>query len=205
MEKIVNDLELIYLAAKVPYLIFDEFIFLSMRLINKIINDSTSLNGKCYTYDDLYQEVLVAIWYSFVHYRLDGGMRFSSYVYMVAKSRILRVLHRHQNSAYGFIDYSLPLDAPIVVDDGSMSLLDVVADNNSMYRPDKMINVFHAQEWLCFFIKDWKELDIKIVMLRNKGYEYLEIAEMIGCNRKHVEYVLNKLRRGWYTYNKSNV
>lgn len=205
MEKSVNELELIYLSFKVPYMIFDEFVRLNIRLINKIINDSTSLSGKCYTYDDLYQEILVAIWYSFVHYRLDGGMRFSSYVYMVAKSRILRVLHRHQNSAYGFIDYSLPLDAPVIGDDGSMSLLDVVADNNFMYRPDKMMNVFHAQDWLWLFVKDWKECDIKIVMLRNEGYEYAEIAEIIGCNRKHVEYVLNKLRRGWNAYNKSYI
>lgn len=205
MEKFVNEFELIYLAASCPYLIYNEFIRMHLRFINKIISDCTSLNGKCYTYDDVYQEVLVAVWYSFLHYRIDQGMKLTSFLYLVAKSRIFRLLQKHQYSAYGILDRCISLDAPVVGEDDNMSLLDVVADSNALYHPQKIADIDFAMEWLYDFVSDWEEIDVRIVFLRNKGYEYSEIATIVGCRRKHVEYILHKLRKGWHDYSKSNV
>ncbi len=205
MEKFVNEFEFIYLAARCPYLIYNEFVKLHLRFINKIISDSTSLNGKCYTYDDVYQEVLVAVWYSFLHYRQDQGMKFTSYLYLVAKSRIFRLLQKHQYSAYGILDKCISLDAPVVGHDDNMNLLDVVADSNALYQPQKMADVDFAMEWLRDFVCGWSKDDVRIVFLRNVGYGYSEIAAMVGCRRKHVEYVLHKVRKGWHDFNKSNV
>jgi len=152
-------------------------------MIFKIIY-SNDLNKGDFRVDenDLFQEGSLALYKAVFSFEEDRNVRFSSYVYMVIRSRIREAL-RSSNRVYGDEPYSL---------DGNVdySLKFCVKEDPAQYHREQCF-----KEELNAFMSSLDPDDRTLFELKRQDLSYKEISERMHINIKRVDNRLMTLRR----------
>lgn len=158
------------------------------RIIYKVINNHNLEVGD-YKHDaeNLYQEGCIALYNCIFTYEANKGMSFTSYAYMVIRSRINTVIRdntrKYENEHYSIDNY------PNVDYHLSMTNL-CVSENPITYHKEKEFkNQLHN------FINKLSIEDKQIVEMRSDNYSYKDIAKRLCINTKRVDNRLRMLRK----------
>ena len=164
---------------------FEELLEEYHRMIFSIIN-SYNLESGDYAIDklDLYQEASLALYEAVFSYEEERSVRFSSYAYMVMRSRVLNVL-RHYYRTYREENYSIDVsENPDCF--GAFAVSDIPF---RYHREQEFLKNYHR------FMKGLSSEDRKILEMRNRNCSYKQISDKLNINIKRVDNRLASLRR----------
>ena len=159
------------------------------KIIYKIINTQVLSRGD-YLIDEesLFQEGSIALYNAVMSYQEDKGMIFSSYAYMVIRSRIITYI-RNCRRKYG--DELLSIDAVENCDYSIEFCNAKVCDNPpATYHREQEI-----KENLKKFLDEIPKEDRMIFTLRNDNVSYKQISKLLNISTKKVDNRLRMLRR----------
>ena len=154
------------------------------RMIYRIINSFRLENGD-YAVDknDLYQEASLALYHAAFTFQRDRNTKFSSYVFLIIRSRLINVL-REYHRTYEEEKYSI---------DNAENL-----DHRSSYCIRDNALDYHREnefkEYLDQFLKELTPEDRTILAMRVEDCSYQQIAQRLQINTKRVDNRLRKLR-----------
>lgn len=158
------------------------------KMIYKIIYDHNLENGDfMLDIDSLYQEGSIALYNAIFTYRSDKGMAFSSYAYMVIRSRIntcIRKARKNANDNIRSIDNVENIDYHI-----SFSSLSV-NENPIQYHKE-----LEFKESLNKFIDSLDTEDQEIFKMRVDNISYKDISKRLKINEKRIDNRLRVLRK----------
>lgn len=158
------------------------------RMIYKIINSQTLTRGDYLIDDDsLFQEGSIALYNAALSYDESKGMSFSSYAYMVIRSRIVTVIRnirRKNNDCYSIdviknVDYSTDFSNTTVCDN----------------PPAAYHREIEIKENLKKFLAELPREDKIIFSLRSDDVSYKEIAKLLNMNTKRIDNRIRMLKR----------
>ena len=157
------------------------------KMIYKIIYNMDLEHGDFIAdIDSLYQEGSLALYNAVFSYEEDKGMRFSSYAYMIIRSRIstyLRDTKEICEDVYS-IDNCENIDYHI-----SMATM-CVSDNPILYQRE-----IEFEQTIDKFVSKLSEEDKLIFELRSDNLSYKQISERLKINTKRVDNRLRVLRK----------
>ena len=163
------------------------------RIIYKIINNYTLEKGD-YMLDteSLFQEGSLELYKAIFTYEENRGMSFTSYAYMVIRSKITTLvrneLKRFEDEHYSIDNY------PNV--DYHISLANMsISDNPVAYHKE-----LEFERKLDSFLDKLNPEDRKIIEMRNDRVSYKEISERLHINTKRVDNRLRVLRNKLHEY-----
>lgn len=167
---------------------YNELLNNHYKIIYKVIYDQ-NLNTGDYMVDvdSLYQEGCLALYDAVFSYQNDKGMAFSSYAYMVIRSKIKAYIKKSRR-IYEQEGYSI--DAHEGIDYCSFVINNKVSENPVLYHHE-----IETEEKLKKFISGLSIDDQQLLMLRKKKYSYKDIADRLNINTKRVDNRLRMLKR----------
>ena len=154
-------------------------------MIYSIINSQILQRGD-YAIDEqeLFQEASIALYEAVFSFEKDKNVKFSSYAYLLIRSRIYNLL-RHYNHIYKEETYSLDNDHK--------------TEKYSMYKVQDDPIAYHKEqqfrEDLDNFIKNLNRQDKQILLMRGDEISYKDIAEKLDVPVKKIDYRLRVLRK----------
>lgn len=159
------------------------------RMIYKIINSQTLTRGDYLLDDDsLFQEGSLALYNAALTYDESKGMSFSSYAYMVIRSRIVTVIRNiRRKSNYEW--YSI--DTIKNVDYSTDFSNTTVCDN----PPVAYHREIEIKENLEKFLAELPREDRLIFSLRSNDVSYKEIGKLLNMNIKKIDNRIRMLKR----------
>ncbi len=162
---------------------FRELLENHRRMIYKIIY-SFPLDKGDFRIDenDLFQEACIALYEAVFSFQKERNVRFSTYAYMLMKSRItshLRRLSRSQGEELFSLD---------AADDHLMKL--AVKEDPAMYHREE-----EFRKQLERFMSSLNDEDRQILELKNEDHSYREISEELRIPVKRIDNRLRSLRK----------
>ncbi|MBQ2656963.1 MAG: sigma-70 family RNA polymerase sigma factor [Erysipelotrichaceae bacterium] len=159
------------------------------RMIYKIINSFALENGDyAVDKDDLYQEASLALLSAARTYEKDRKVLFTSYAFMVIRSRLLNTLRTYYRT-YEQEKYSIDVYER--------------SDGRDFYISDNPITYHREQElkenYACFIQKQ-TETDRRILLMKGEDQTYKEIARQLKITEKQIDNRLRALRKKFKTY-----
>lgn len=191
----MNEYELLYYYRLNPTATFvvleDEFRNLIYSAIHQVCFNFKKV---CFTIEDLYQEGLLAMMNALEGYRVNSEATFSSYLFRCVLSSSRLVMRKHRSLSFGLLDRSYSLSFPLSIDE-SITLIDVIAEEKVWYQPEQMAYFEELYDDVMLIINSLTNQERQIFELRNSGYSYQRIADVLGLSTKKVDNVLQKMRR----------
>ena len=168
---------------------FRELLENHRRMIYKIIYSFSLENGDyAVDKDDLYQEASLALYHAAKTFEEERNVLFSSYAYMVIRSRLLNALRIYYRT-YEQEKYSID------VYERNNGRTFCVSDNPIAYHREQELK----ENYACFVDK-LPETDRKILLLRGEDLSYKEIARQLKISEKQIDNRLRALRKKFRTY-----
>lgn len=190
----MNDYELLYMCHQHDDVAIELMVQNSKRLIWGVIHRLyDELSPQRANKQDLYQEGCMGLLEAIDCYRDDYRVPFLPFAKLCIEREIRTLLRRYRGMSYGLIDHSLSMEMAISEDE-NLFLFDVIADDSAQAKPAMMAvhdEVLALMSTPCFF----NELDCKVFELREQGYTYMEIAELLDCKVKSVDNSVQKVHR----------
>lgn len=154
------------------------------NMIRKLINTySIEMGDYKFDYEDIYQEACLALYQACTNYKDDQGMQFSSYAYLLIRSRVINRIRKN---------YRVYKDEYFSIDNYENAEYDrhlvttAVSDNPVAYHYKKSFN-----DQMYSFYNGLIKLDQDIIRLRSIGKTYKEISNDLGVSTKKID---NRLR-----------
>lgn len=154
------------------------------NMIRKLINTySIEMGDYKFDYEDIYQEACLALYQACTNYKDDQGMQFSSYAYLLIRSRVINRIRKN---------YRVYKDEYFSIDNYENAEYDrhlvttAVSDNPVAYHYKKSFN-----DQMYSFYNGLIKLDQDIIRLRSIGKTYKEISNDLGVTTKKID---NRLR-----------
>lgn len=168
------------------------------KMIYKIIYNLNSFeNDFSLDVESLYQEGTIALYNAVFTYEADKGMSFTSYAYMVIRSK-LSVCYRNMKRYREEEVYSID----------SHPNIDYCASMASQRVNENPVNYHHEKEFeknINSFVSQLSKEDRDIFKLRADDYSYKQIAEKLNIKTKKIDNRLRKLRESLRRHlNKNN-
>jgi len=159
------------------------------RMIYKIIYSFSLENGDyAVDKDDLYQEASLALLSAVRTFEKDRNVLFTSYAFMVIRSRLLNVLRVYYRT-YEQEKYSIDVYERNDVKDF------YVSDNLIAYHREQEHKENYAR-----FIRKLPETDRRILLMKGEDLSYREIARQLKITEKQIDNRLRALRKRFRTY-----
>ena len=191
----MNEFELHYYYRQNPHCMFSYMLDYYDRLIYGAIHMTCfSFDPQHFMVDDCYQEACLALVRALDRYREDVKTTFASYLYQSVVSSVRRLSRDLRTKKSPYSDMLVSLDYPIV-DDHSMTMLDVIAQENQWYQPQWVSEFSEVSQQVCEYIENLDDLDKRVYALRAQGKRYMEVAESVGISAKKVDNILQKVRK----------
>ena len=160
---------------------FGELMQMYRRMIYKIIySNNLNIGDFRLDEDDLFQEGCLALYDSIFSFKEDKGVEFSTYAYVVIRSRISSALRNRMRSS-GREIYSL---------DNFSDLALCVKEDPLLYHRQQDL-----KRQLDSFTKSLNDEDRQILLLKEEECSYKEIARRLNINIKKVDNRLCDLRK----------
>lgn len=144
--------------------------------------------------EDLYAELRIVVWKSWMKWRPDGGCSFSTYAYTALERGRKTVLRYYRTKRRGYGVPCLPLDRPVNKDDENTAVLSQCVSN-------KQTDVCEQIYWkgitpiISHCIDNLGESKAqKIIKLYLKGFNQDEISQKVNCAQSLISYYLKIFR-----------
>ena len=149
------------------------------HMIYKIIYSCHLDNGDYrYDEDDLFQEGCLALYKCVFSFEEDRNVRFSTYAYMIIRSKVkenLRAAARGRSEGIYSLEKASQHD-----------LKDLVCCDPLKYHHEEQV-----KEELKIFFKELSDEDRQILTMKEQEYSYKQICERLSIDRKRVD---NRIR-----------
>lgn len=163
------------------------------RMIYKIIyNQNLEKGDYLIDIDSLYQEGCLALYSAIFSYEMDRGMSFSSYAYMVIRTKIttyIRDNYKRIERDYYSIDNVEGIDYRIM-----MTNL-CVSENPVEYHKER-----EFENKINKFVSKLSDEDKQIMEMRSDNLSYKQIAERLKIKTKRVDNRIRILRKKLRSY-----
>ncbi len=143
---------------------------------------------------DLYQEAKIGLLEALFTYQESREVGLAHYVSICVESHIKSALRRCRGKAYRLLDSRFSLDMN-VSEDNTLTLQEMVACENLEYNPSYQANLLEIESELHERLESLLPLEKEIYIYWNEGYPYKEIAQLLDCNEKRVDNVVQKIKR----------
>lgn len=164
---------------------FEKLLENHKKMIYSIINSFVvKYNAYSIEQDDLYQEGCLALYDAAISYEADKETKFSSYAYLVIRSKIINVITKY-NRIYNRETFSIDS-----FECAERNRLMAVNDVPFKYHRD-----CELKRGIKKFMSVLSEEDRKILELRYREYTYREISEKLDINTKKVDNRLSSIRK----------
>ena len=164
---------------------FEKLLENHKKMIYSIINSFVvKYNAYSIEQDDLYQEGCLALYDAAISYEADKETKFSSYAYLVIRSKIINVITKY-NRIYNRETFSIDS-----FECAERSRLMAVSDVPFKYHRD-----CELKRGIKKFMSVLSEEDRKILELRYREYTYREISEKLDIHTKKVDNRLSSIRK----------
>lgn len=139
--------------------------------------------------EDLVQEGMIGLYRAVMAYTPEKNAKFSTFAYICVRHQIqaaIKKANSHKNQilskAYPILDQSDDEDAEIILPSDQPTPDEEVIANENMQELEQEIN------------KKLSSMELEILSLYLKGYNYSEISEMSGCNLKSIDNALTRIK-----------
>lgn len=143
---------------------------------------------------DLYQEGFIGFYESLYSFNESKEVGFAFYVNLCVVSCIKTALRKCRGQSYRLLDNRFSFDMAISEDE-SLFLADVVESDHQRYNPQFMAVYYEAEQILEGILRSLTPLEQHVYRLRDLGYSYQEIAQQLDITPKHVDNIIQKVRR----------
>lgn len=153
--------------------------------------------------EDLYQEGLISLHSALYSYNetIDVGLAY--YIQLCVESSMKSLVRKSRGKSYGLLNSEYSLDMSIS-DDNALFLHDVVADKTFTNDPLKMSDYFEAKSIEKTVLKNSDDIEVLIYRMRESGYSYSEISEVVKLSEKKIDNKLQKIKRALNKGSKDN-
>ena len=157
-------------------------------MVGKIVSQFQVLGGDYrIDKDDLIQVANIALYKAVIEYDENRGAQFSTFAYTVVRRSVIKAVERY-NRIYTHEVKSL--------DGGELSEnWGGFVNENFRYDPQLMFRYKESIKKAAIFMGTLNEEEYKIISMRRVGKSYKEIAEKLGVSLKHVDYIVQKVRK----------
>lgn len=157
------------------------------KMIYKIIYSlNTFENDFSLDVESLYQEGAVALYNSVFSYEASKGMSFSSYAYMIIRSKLYGC---YRNMIKYRREEVLSIDKHPNIDYCTSMINHSVNENPIMYHQEREL-----EDSINKFVSNLPDEDKNILELKVDNYSYKQISEKLDINPKRIDNRLRKLR-----------
>ena len=182
-----KNIELVELAKTGDEDAYNQLLNNHKNMIYKIINTQNLYSGDyMQDVDSLYQEGCIALYNAIYKYEKDKGMSFTSFAYMVIRSRISTCIR----DTKALKETCISIDNYPNIDHQIMMSAMYVAENPVEYHRQ-----VDFENRLNEFVANLNSQDRQIFTLRKNEYSYKEISEMLHINTKRVDNRLRIIRK----------
>lgn len=194
MQKSENDYELMYMIYQK-----DE---LAMQLLTKkyghLIDSTISrivYNRDVYqsVHDDFYQLGLIMLFECLENFNDQKSAKFSTFFVLCYERKLrndLRGYYRQGMRPQDIVSFDTYVDAA-----GEFTLWENTESYSYELRGDYYYNYVTLQAQIADTIRDFSPIEQHICQLRQQGYAYNEIIEIVACGYKKVDNTLQKFKR----------
>lgn len=184
------DLELIKRVRNGESQAFELVLLASNPIIYKIISIHMNEYGDyMIDKDEMYQIATIGLYEACLKYNENKGMSFSSFSYLVIKSKLINY-YKRSIKVYSNEYYSIDADH-----DGLMNHVGIVSDSAYSYHKEQE---FH--ESLNNFINELSEEDRLILEYKRQNMPYIEISKRLNISIKRVSNRLQIMREKFSKY-----
>ena len=174
-------------------LILDNF----KKMICKLIHSYQSEIGDFKVdFDDIYQEACLSLYEACMTYKENQGMKFSSYAYLLIRSKVINRVRRFIRQYRGEY-YSL--DSYISIEYNKSLIATSVSENPVAYH-----NEIELKKMIDIFINELPKQDKEIINLRLDGHSYKVIADTLNITTKRVDNRLESIKKKLKKYMDDN-
>lgn len=166
---------------------FTELLNIHKKMIYKLIYNNNLVSGDfLIDADSLFQEGSLGLYNAVFSFEEDKGMKFTSYAYMVIRTRINTYIRDHRILK----DECYSIDNKENIDYQSMMSSLLISENPVEYHHQK-----EFERKLAKFVANLSHEDKQIIELRYYDVSYKQISERLQIKQKRVDNRLRALRK----------
>lgn len=191
----MNDFEVLYMIHHQDDYAIEMMLESAMKLIwSNIHAICNELQPKRVSKADLFQEGCIGLLDAINAYREDYNVPFLPFAKVCIVREIRSLLRRHRGMNYGIIDQSVSLDMA-VSEDHSLYLSDIIADPCKDNNPTWMALKEEVKDYVYSTKVKLNDTDRSVYELRNNGFTYQEISEILNIKAKSVDNSIQKITK----------
>jgi len=162
------------------------------RLVNMLINkNKKELQRLNIDESSLYGECLMMFSVALNGYNPIIDSSFYTFAITIINRKIKKEILKHNRLKNNILDNTLSLD---VIGDNNMTLMDVIADQKVL-DPLKEIVLKEKLKDIRYVIKnDLTPFELEVYKLRKMGFEYKQIAKILGKSYKQIDNTIQRIR-----------
>ena len=194
----MNDYELLYMIDQKDHhaldLLLSNYERFRWYIVHRVCYNPQALRLEL---EDLYQEATIGFLNAVRTYDPELMVRFSVYAYHCCLHQVRLSLRRHRGRAYQLLNNALSLDYPVahLVNEESGNLEEIIEDNNPAICPIQTAHFMETKVMIIQILDTLPLMEKEVFYLRNQGYAYADIAQLLDTTPKKVDNILQKIRR----------
>lgn len=189
----ITDEEILYLVRQGSEWAYDLFAERYKREAYLIAASLTRRAG-CGEVEEAAEAALVGMYRAIGSYREDAGAKFHTYAEKVAEHEVRDVLRYERSRGFGGPRRVLSLDMP-VSEESSVYLAEAVACPDRSYEPEFAWRQRELEQRCKKLVDSLEKEERTVFELWREDRPYKEIAARLGCSVKHVDAVLQKVKK----------
>ena len=188
-----NDYELLYLTCSESEEAYD-ILYSKYRPLVEIKAKKYFHCGKSKGLDlnDLIQEGMIGLSEAIRDFKEQKDVKFSTFANLCIERQINSAITKANRIKHRFLNESLSLDDRISDDD--KSLIETVFDKRETDPSDYLIDLENKKELHDKLVKNLTPLELEVLNLRLKNYDYKEIACMLNRSYKSIDSALQRVK-----------
>lgn len=144
--------------------------------------------------DDVFQNASLGFIEAIYMYKESMDVGLAHFIAICIDSHIQSSLRKCRGKSYTLLDSKRSLDMTIN-EDASLFLSDILIEKDVRKDPQFMSHYYEALSDLNRILDGMSEVERTVYNLREAGYSYVEISELLNISKKQIDNTLQKVRR----------
>lgn len=142
--------------------------------------------------NDLIQEGMIGLSEAIRDFKTKKNVKFSTFANMCIERQINSATTKSNRKKHRLLNESLSLDDKVTDDD--KSLIETILDKKEKDPSSYLIDLEEKKELNQKLVKNLTPLELKVLDLRLKNFDYKEIASKLGRSYKSVDSALQRVK-----------
>lgn len=161
------------------------------NIVNKIARSYFLIGGDM---EDLMQEGMIGLYKAIRGYASDKNASFKTFSIVCIKHQIQSAIKKASSEKNKILSTAMPIWEQGDADDDYENKIEIILPSTMPSPADKVIASENMQELKAKIKKSLSSMEVKILALYLKGYNYSEISKLGGYSKKSIDNALTRIK-----------